>query len=187
VNRIIAFCGHARAGKTTAAKVVARRTYESGFVPRQSGFADPIRAAIHNLGVRREQDMDLYRLLGQTLGSLLRDPESRPGVTGPDYWVRRMDEYYRELQEEDENFRLVIDDVRFPNEVKWVGDNQGLLVYVDSARRLGLVERSGWRKDVSEDMAWDYDSGKSLEYPNLIITNNGTQHEFEEKVLSICS
>ena len=54
-------------------------------------------------------------------------------VWGDDFWVKNMDIRHRQQIGIDGN--VVVSDVRFPNEAKWVRDRGGLLVRIEDGRR----------------------------------------------------
>ena len=187
--RIIAFAGHGRAGKSIAAEYAAKWLYNAGYVPHPSSFAGPLKEAVHSLGATKADQPELYRKLCQCVGSRLRDRSFVPGVTGTDYWVDRMEFLYQQIDAMAGGDRLmVIDDLRYANEVKWVMSHGGLTVYLDAGRRLELNPKrrpsTGWRADPSEDLAWDYDGGYCDEMFDTALTNNGTLSELEISVRS---
>jgi hypothetical protein len=171
---LVGFSGKKRSGKGTAADYLVR---EHGFT--KVGFKDavyellyeinPIVLATNNM-TRRIQDVvnwngweyskDHYpevRPLQKRLGLGARD------VFGADFWVQIVAKKIGPLT------RVVIDDVRFQNEARFVEDSGGVLIRLNSPR-------DDWsdphESEISLD-AWPFDN---------IIANDGTPEELWEKV-----
>jgi len=122
--RIVGIAGPKGSGKSTAAAVLRS---EFGF--RRQGFADQLKSMLYRIGLdhaqlfgdKKEEPSDLLcgrtpRHAMQTLGT-----EWGRDLIHPDLWVRAtMFELHRALQawEPSEPMLIVIDDVRFENEVK---------------------------------------------------------------------
>jgi hypothetical protein len=125
---IIGICGRARAGKSTVANYI-RAHYGAEVM----AFADPIKAGLvrmFNIAESfMEDDKELaipgigasYRKLAQTLGT-----EWGRGLIHPDLWVLHM---MRRIGLLDGDDRVIIPDVRFPNEATWIR-SQGVLVHI---------------------------------------------------------
>lgn len=175
--RIIAFAGLAQSGKTTAAQMAAESAFNSGYSPMLANFAGPLKKACEMIGADKASNPDLYRKVCQFLGASLRDPKFVPGVTGCDYWTDQMDATLRQA-EQDEGKRLdskhpsglfyetvvIIDDVRYMNEIATIRKWGGTTVFIDAFRRLDLPtdweDLPQWRKDPSEEVAWWYTAGR---------------------------
>ena len=98
-----------------------------------------------------------YRQLLQAWGTEYRRRQD------PDYWVKRLEKKLRGLE------RVVIDDVRFPNEVEMIQRLGGKVIRID---RPGTVESTHASENVLNDFTgWDG-----------VILNAGTLEELEEKV-----
>ncbi len=135
--RLIAFCGLAGHGKTTAAEAIVSAPLSGRWV--RLSFADPIRAMLSALGVpsrnlNTEKEVPL-RLLGyrtarhamQTLGT-----EWGRGQMAPDLWLRVAE--HRILDRLANNHAVVIDDCRFTNEAELVHALGGLVILVVNPR-----------------------------------------------------
>ncbi len=128
---IIALTGVARSGKTTAANYLIEK---HGFT--RVRFADTIKAMLRAMGLtedeldgdRKEVPCELLlgqtpRVAMQTLGS-----EWGRGCINDRLWITH---WYNNAKDVlDAGGRVVVDDVRFPNEAKIVKDNRGLLIRV---------------------------------------------------------
>jgi hypothetical protein len=130
---IIGLSGPAGAGKDTAADAIVDYAKRIG-TGRKLSFADPMRAMLEALGVPPHYMTDRslkerpvpalgrsYRQLAQTLGT-----EWGRGQHGDDFWVKAL-ALRAEAAKED---ILVIPDVRFPNEARWIETQGGFLVHV---------------------------------------------------------
>jgi len=197
--RIIAFGGLAQAGKTTAAELLARAAFDAGYSPVFERFAGPLKDASNMLGADKESRPDLYRKFCQYVGGNFRDPEFSPPHTGPDYWVELAGRRFRELEKGELADRdhdhwhetlVIVDDVRYQNEIDLIRKWGGTLVFIDGWRRLGLPESvatwPAWRLDPSEDLAISYSLLKSPDQTfDFIVTNNGTQDDLGTVVRSM--
>jgi hypothetical protein len=201
--QIVAFGGLAKAGKTTAVNTIAKWCVENGFTPQRLSFAGPLKKAAAAIGAIKGSDHDdLYRAFCQMVGKKMRDPEWVPGITGPDYWVRLMirsvrqamndegahlhDIAARQLRGETESAfhetAILIDDVRFENEVETVKTLGGKMVFVDAAQRLDDLD-APWRQHPSEHLARDYTAGiLADELFDWSISNTQTEDAFIRKV-----
>lgn len=170
--KIIAFAGPARAGKSECANLLGFYLKPDYMVVRES-FALPMRLAWERLAswltwkngtlVNRETDPALYRKVMQRWGSSRRQ-------RNPDHWVeymtgRLMDLNYQEKARYAENTDsltwretvVLIDDVRYGNEVDLIHDLDGVVVFVDPKKRIDLTGE--WRSHESEALAMGYLTG----------------------------
>jgi len=200
--RIIAFGGLAQAGKTAAAQHLAHVAFDSGYIPKLEHFAGPLKQAADILGASKKDNPALYRLFCQYMGSSFRDPEFDPGITGPDYWVNLLNDRIRQAEKEEQKrldaktpigfyeTLIIIDDVRYQNEVDLIGRWGGTLVFVDAWNRLNLPNDwdalPQWRKDPSERLAWDYGKGTGPdEQFDYVLVNGGSIEMLHDGVESL--
>lgn len=190
--KIVAFAGLAGSGKTTAADLFAKHAFSEGYSPRMDHFAKPLKDAAEALGASKMAQPALYRRFCQYVGKNFRDPDFVPGVTGLDYWCDQMWERLKKHQSDEvrdaENAKghcrwfervIIIDDVRYINEIELLGMWGATIVFVDGHSRLGLGtswdELPEWRTDPSERVAWDYTMGRLADSTfDYAITNNST-------------
>lgn len=158
--RVIGLLGLATAGKTTLAEMMAKRIFDDGYgVPSLLSFAGPLKNASAMIGASKERKPHLYRKLCQQIGSALRDPEYLIGYTGLNYFIDLMRERMMELDDDISTERFVIiDDVRFMNEVELVRELGGQLIYCDASKR-GVIGDGELYKHESEQLALDYMQG----------------------------
>jgi len=133
---IIALCGNAGAGKDTAAEYLFEK---HGF--HRFAFADPLREMLFGLlescyidyvwitepHLKDQPIPELgvsYRQLAQTLGT-----EWARNLLGQDFWLRTAG-LALGLPDRPVHDRIVISDVRFPNEAAWVQQHHGRVVRI---------------------------------------------------------
>ena len=201
--RVIAFAGLAQAGKTTAVDELCQWALEpAGRVyPVRLHFAGPLKEALAIMGARKGGKRDaLYRTGAQLIGTMMRDPDTVPGITGPDYWVNVLREKLEQAAAEEDArlttvagpFRetiVLIDDVRYLNEVEMIRKWQGNIIFIDAFRRLKIdLDEEPWRRHHSEGLAMQYTFG-SLEDElfDCTLTNNSDEAAFRRVVRSMAS
>lgn len=145
--KIIGLAGLARSGKTTTANEIVGIAQSKGLRARVFSFADPIKSAAAVLGINKADHPDIYRSFAQWVGTdLIR-------VRRPDWWADRMEERIKGAAGDLD--LVVIDDVRFDNELAMIVRHGGTACYLDAADRLGVDPHSptGIYAHQSEDMA----------------------------------
>lgn len=171
--QIVAFAGLAQSGKTTTANILAKWLYENNYAnPAIRSFAGPLKWASTALGASKEDRPELYRKFCQFVGTELRNPDYCPPYTGPNYWLdlmkdevgRLMDAERKRLDEGGLETVLIIDDVRFDNEVQLVKEMGGTTVFVNAVSRGVCPPQEGvdpeWRFHDSEMLAINYHNDK---------------------------
>ena len=171
--KIIAFAGPARAGKSKAADCVEGLCRDDYTVVRES-FAKPMRLAWARLArhltwklgrpVNRDTDPDLYRTTMQRWGESRRDEN-------PDHWCLRMAGRLRNIKLDDvrrydltdtvadwRETLVLIDDVRYLNEVVMLHILNAQVIFVDPKARIDMSEE--WRRHGSEALANGYMHGQ---------------------------
>jgi DNA polymerase III delta prime subunit len=130
--KIIAFAGLARAGKTTAAKALAEYLNDPNRGDKWAeivSFAAPLKNSLKSMGVHKENHPEQYRYLAQTIGATMR-------AVNTDWWVNLFDSYVSQKSCD----VLIIDDMRYLNELQWVIDRGGDVYFVDGSERLNLAD-----------------------------------------------
>ncbi len=182
--QVIGIGGLAQAGKTTVAHMLADCIAERKLgKPVMAHFAGPLKRASEAIGADKSSNPELYRKFCQEVGNNMRDPDYVPGVTGPDYWVNlcrstlqhhanlEADQYRNEKYCDLPLWRIsndkytpwgehvvILDDVRYPNEVSLVRQYGGILLFIDAYKRLDLDDPI--YDHPSEQLAKDWYSGK---------------------------
>lgn len=194
---VIGFAGLARGGKTTAAQFMSDWCTQHGMKPRLYSFAQPMKRAAKRLGLDKEKNPAEYRRTLQRWGESRRNPDFRPGVSGPDYWVNRIlvelaviqlneQEQYAHMDRFEWNtaFKetvIIFDDMRYMNEVEMVQALNGTTVFVDGASRIEDLGAK-WRQHESERLAMLYTAGAVPDIFDFYIKNEGSQEQFKELV-----
>lgn len=171
--RVIAFGGLGRSGKTTAAHCFAEYSLTLDYAaPIFLRFAGPIKEAHAVVCGPRKNDENLYRFFCQTIGDMMRQPEACPGSTGPNFWIDKLtDELLDIASKEQSAYKyeslplwnlegkwrervVLIDDLRYINEVTALKEFNPSLVFIDAIQRLD--NKAEWRGHASERMAYEY-------------------------------
>jgi len=133
--RVIGFSGLARSGKTESAKI-CKEIFESvGWKVDMRSFADPLRFGLQVMGVTKDEHYELYRTLAQWIGTdVLRKSDEN-------WWVNLMENSLNDLKlasnaENNENHVVIIDDIRFENEVELVKRKFGRHFFVYAGDRI---------------------------------------------------
>ncbi len=159
--QILGVAGRARAGKTEfclhAAKTIIDKSYG---IPRILHFAGPLKEAVKILGVERDERPELYRNICQVIGTdIIRAEE-------PDWWCKMMDIHLCKAQQDEANgigkrgeIFVLIDDIRFMNEVECLRRWKATLLFVCADARLKDL-KAQWRKHESEELSHNYSNGK---------------------------
>ena len=161
--QIVGFGGLAQAGKTTAANILAEWAFNRGYHVVMDGFAAPLKKASALLGFIKGGDTDhLYRAFCQTEGARARDEDV-------DWFVNLMAARLDVAALEEQNMiardnlfhetLVLIDDVRFLNEVEILKRYKARTVFICGLERLSGDLKAEWRQHVSEQLAFDYSAG----------------------------
>ena len=163
--QIVGFGGLAKAGKTTAANILAEWAFTRGYHVVIEQFAGPLKKASAILGFHKGGDRDhLYREFCQTTGAFARkssvDGDWFLGLMSDRLDVIAHEEQNRMAQDDDvfHESLVIIDDVRFPNECELLKKYRGRSVFICAHKRLTDLDAE-WRKHSSEDLAWGYTRG----------------------------
>ena len=167
--KIIALAGLAKAGKTAAADAIASELFTAGYRPIVARFASPLKEAAVQMGFYKGGDTDhLYRWFCQTVGERAREEH-------PDWFVAHMSRLIstqanleaRDLGEIKSGQIsgtgwhervIIIDDTRYPNELRMLKENSAKVIFISAMRRLPDMDAE-WRQHHSEDMATEYEKG----------------------------
>lgn len=181
--RYIGITGKARAGKDTVCNVLLEQLPYS----TRYALADPIRAAVFamlgldtlsdRLALMNDKDKDLEyvgtspRALMQEIGGGLRSSISE------DIWIRFLEHFANESLSLEEEFRpeddddplyIIVPDVRYNNEAKFIKNNDGIVVHVV-------------RPDVESVREHQSEAGIDFRYVDHRIENNGTLEDLKQK------
>ncbi len=128
-QNIIGFIGPFGAGKTTIAHAVQARLNASAAICTVNHFADPIKFGLASMGIHKASTPSLYRKTAQFVGATARSYDS-------DFWVDQFDIL---MQKTSSGYPWVlVDDVRYFNEIDYLRDRGGHLVFVDASSDISL-------------------------------------------------
>lgn len=160
---IVGFCGYARVGKDTAA---------SRFVEyERAAFADRLKCEVLTMlkaiGIEPDfnnpEDKEHWRWLLVDWGAHRRS-------TDPDYWVKQL--FLRIAPIADK--RIMITDVRYPNEVAWIHKHGGLVIGID---------RPGYQAANDEERNSISDINVKFDLPWIV--NDGSPADLEKQIRKI--
>jgi len=166
---VIGIAGPARAGKDTVASyILAARGYGYRY-----GFADPLKRMLLALNIDctdpfwvENKERPIPALGGVSLRHLMQTLGTEWGrqLVHPDLWVTLAKQQYA-----DAGPGMVIADVRFENEAKWIRATGGLVIHI---RRTNVQQV---KPHVSE-------FGVAIEPTDVCISNNGTLEQLHAAV-----
>lgn len=152
--QIIALTGQARAGKTHIVQLLAQQAFDAGQRPVFVSFAGALKRASAEAGYPKDTNPNEYRKFCQEHGAEKREED-------PDYWVKAtMAEIMEHAQAEQEAIAngdkhwervILIDDVRYENEIDAVARMEGVFLHVTAGSRLP-VPHAKWRRHESEKL-----------------------------------
>src|SRR5690625_4334128 len=195
----IAICGQLRAGKSTVSEHLV---HNHGFQPVSFGaelkshadklfaFSDvyksePIVVDDEQFGGTRTIGKRKPRRLLQDFGEKLRELD-------PNIWIGHAAEKVRLIEliaaANGEQARIVIDDLRQPNEYEWARANGFIVIRVEASESLRLkrAERSG-DSFSEEDLAHDTEKHVDIFAVDYTITNEGDLNDLKRQVEEMMS
>lgn len=188
--QIVAFAGMAKAGKSTAADSLAKTAFDAGWHVVVEQFAKPLKEASKMLGFVKGGPYDhLYREFCQFAGAKAR-------ASDPDWWVKKMASRLDILSAQEQHWLssgktpfheilVIIDDLRFPNEVELLKKYSATTVFVDAYRRMEDRD-ADWRQHESEEMAHAYTKGQlSDELFDFTLVNNTSEEAMRQAVAKV--
>lgn len=186
----VAFAGLARSGKTTAAEHMQNHMNKiNGVHTIRMSFASPIKDGLETMGVTKETNPQLYRHLAQLCGDGCRDPE----INGePLWWIDLMRKNIQSIQPNSaiDIIYVLVDDVRYENELTLMSDLNGLTFFVDAGKRIDTNQKMYDHR--SETMAMNvnhnlkYGHPQSLDFKG-ILDNNGSISYYIEQLDKVCT
>lgn len=153
---VIGFTGLARSGKTTAARIFKDVLYENleESLPTRDlyieimSFAGPIKDGLQTMGITKDKNHDLYRFIAQTIGGKCREVKD-------EWWADVLqDKISERFSGNHLNPGIVlIDDVRYLNEVSMIQQLGGYLFHIDASSRITGWQDSPMYQHESETLA----------------------------------
>lgn len=186
--KIIGFAGVGRSGKTTLAHDLCAWLINetSDHTPVYLPFAQPLKefVAAHNgfscAAQFKNEQPDKYREECQALGRRAREKD-------PMHWVNEWLEVVESYRHAEENtpgleYVIIVDDVRYMNEVEKVQELDGQVFFIAHGGREIEDMDGAWREHDSEDLAngieKDWSTGVAL--MNGWVYNTGSLKEYLE-------
>jgi hypothetical protein len=192
--RIIQISGKGRVGKSTVANLIAKYSFELGYIPVMLPFAQAIKEEAASKGITKESDSVKYREFCQELGASKRAEDN-------DYWVNKtltvIEEYMvkeiKNKQEKKKHWEYVIiqDDVRYMNELALGRDLVATQIFISHGSRNLVEESAEWRKHESEilgnvvENSCNKSNNDYEELFDVVIPNDETQEDIEHVIKSI--
>lgn len=169
--KLIGIHGKAQSGKDTVARFIKRET--GGYI---YSLTTPIRQMLKCIGVdfddhdwieRHKEDVipvigKSPRQLMQTLGT-----EWGRDLINPNLWIMLATHELQDLGE-----GMIVPDVRFDNEARWVRNQGGLLIHVR-------------RNETRQVSAHSSENGIRVAPGDIVIENNGTLEDLQLRVAEI--
>ena len=159
---IIGLTGQARCGKSHAAEYLCKLAFEAGATPHRVSFAGALKRASAEAGFPKETHPKEYREFCQTEGAARRAED-------PDHWVKLTLQEIKEIRDkEDKKLEeghkfweqvVIIDDVRYQNEIDAILRMGGTMAHICAGDRLP-TPHARWRRHESEKMAKAIDRTK---------------------------
>jgi NTP pyrophosphatase (non-canonical NTP hydrolase) len=179
---IIAFCGLAQSGKSTAMQAVRQFIHNNS--PKAAvytlNFADPLKEAYRAITGEFFLDVAEYKNAPSAMfdGMTNRQVIQKIGTDAlrnsfdKRIWIKCLQKKIENLAitEHGHECYILIGDLRFANEADWVISNNGIIVQVQ-------------RKGVVSD---GHESESTVLVPGHLIKNNGTLEELYEKINNLC-
>lgn len=103
-----------------------------------------------------------YREMAQKVGK-----ECSRDIFGEDFWMRHVERKLNEIRSENSEYNgMILADIRYANEVEWVKQHQGVVVFVVRDNR----------PTVSNEQH-DAEKGLPLELADMVLYNNNTKQQ----------
>ena len=147
---VIGLSGKARTGKSLLTRELYSAAESLGWIALVRPFAGPLKAEAKAMGFGKEEDPEGYRLYCQTHGAGKRKEN-------PDHWVNKWFDELKELKQREADMKrpllVLVDDVRYANEVEILRKNGGTVAYVKHGDRPIDDPNGEWRQHESEQIA----------------------------------
>lgn len=184
-KNLIGFCAKKRAGKDTAGKLLINNY---GYV--RYAFADPLKKACEEIFMFNDEQMDgslketvdprwgvAPRKVFQIFGTeMFRE---KLGVFFPEmkdiqenFWIYRFELWYKNLLKKNPNAKVVVTDVRFPNEAEIIKKLGGTIIKVERNNSMNIDNHSS-EKNID------------LIKGDFLIDNNSNIENFYKKIEKI--
>lgn len=190
MKKLIGLAGYAGVGKDAVAKLLTQPNESGGLGFQRVALADPVRELLEEVGdyihltdFMEGSTVSLNQALNMSGWDIVKrdSPQARQAmirlamgareIMGSSIWIQTAMLRNPFILHDDQNY--VVTDIRLPNEIRWLSDHRGTLIWVE---RPGVVGS----KHVTEN-------GLPREYADHIIENDGTLEDLHTKVREILS
>ena len=159
---VIGLCGSIGSGKTAIAMEILFKACTGGNSAAICSMADPLKKlAVEHFGWDRKKDAR-GRILLQILGTEAGREYNK------DLWVDKLDSRVKKYSKET---IVIVDDVRFDNEVEYIENSGGKVFYIDRGDKIACTHKS--------ENGIDYSKHKIT-----VVDNNGVIDEAVEVILN---
>jgi hypothetical protein len=156
---ILGMSGKARSGKSTLCRALYDAAEKVGWEVVVKPFAGPLKHHVtHNLGYSKDTHPEEYRSYCQSEGAAKRKKD-------PDHWVKlwlkdMRQEWDQEMKLSQQPVLYLVDDVRYPNEIKTLKSSQvnATILFVKHQKRKIEDPTGEWRNHESEALANKYEN-----------------------------
>lgn len=179
MNRLIGVSGLAQSGKSTVAEYL-----QSEYGYARYRFADCLKTMLRVMGLTDtqidgdEKEIPLELLCGRTPRYAMQSLGTEWGrqMIGPDLWVNSWANTVKNFLQDDPDSllydRVVVEDIRFPNELEKVREMGGLILRIE---RPNIVQMKIHASETAlDDVKWN-------EFGHVIV-NGGTKEQLFEKI-----
>ena len=189
---MIIIAGQAGAGKTTLANIIAKKSFELGFIPKIMSFAGALKDLAMSKGFDKENHPEEYRIFCQDYGKEKRD-------ANPNHWVQKFEiEVHKLLMEEQKDLKeskkywercIIVDDCRYTNEIQVGLKRDATLLFISYGDRESVYKDRDWTGHESEELAnaVNKNPAEFNDVFNYFIENNGTEEDLKKKVMPYIS
>ncbi len=186
---IIAFCGLAQSGKSTAVRAVRQflKANAPNAAVHELSFAEPLKETYRAITGEAFLDVAEYKNAPSAMFEGLTNRQVIQKI-GTDalrnsfdkrIWIKCLQKKVEGIAQNGHESYILISDLRFANEADWVIRNNGIVVQI---QRKGVVSDG----HESENTTVVYGSDKTVLVPGHIIKNDGTLEELYEKINNLC-
>jgi dephospho-CoA kinase/NTP pyrophosphatase (non-canonical NTP hydrolase) len=177
---IIAFCGLAQSGKSTAMRAVRQflKANAPNAAVHELSFAEPLKEAYRAITGEAFLDVAEYKNAPSAMfeGLTNRQVIQKMGTDAlrnsfdKRVWIKCLQKKVEGIAQNGHESYVLISDLRFANEADWVISNNGIIVQI---RRKGVVSDG-------------HESEDTVLIPGYLIKNDGTLEELYEKINNLC-
>ncbi len=151
--QVVGFAGPARVGKSFTTDALSNEAKLRGWEVVVLPFAGPLKREAKERGYGKEENPEMYRKFCQDHGAEMRAQD-------PKHWLKRWLEDLRDVREghfendkSEKPLLVIVDDVRYENELTLISKSGGYTFFVSPGERELPEADAEWRTHESEMMA----------------------------------